>query len=338
MAKKRVWVIDLIKALCIVLVILTHSANINPAMLDKTGLFYYFAVNKCVPAFLFISGYVMAMGSRRTLKSQYKIGTLMPKLLRFLIPMLTTFSVFALLGCFSGTLKGANEIVSRLLLFDFGPGSYYAAIMLQFVFLAPLMLRLIDKWNVKGVVIIGALNVLYELLSSFYNLDIAYYRIIMIRYFLVIALGMYFGLNRRKKPNWLWVVVMFLVGLLYVMITATDGYTYKIFTISPWNRSNFLAGLYVAAILYTVIRVFKKIDGNSFIGRAVSKVGQSTYHIMYTQMLYFVVRPAFDRLVFDMTQLPLWSQYAMDIVVSVLLGLVFCVADDKIFRKFYKTK
>ncbi|MBQ8541791.1 MAG: acyltransferase family protein [Clostridia bacterium] len=338
MAKKRVWVIDLIKALCIVLVILTHSANINPAMLDKTGLFYYFAVNKCVPAFLFISGFVSAMGSRRTLKSQYKISTLAPKLLRFLIPMLTAFSIFALLGIVSGTLKGAREAISRLLLFDFGPGSYYAAIMLQFVLLAPLMLRLVDKWNVKGVVIIGAVNVLYELLASFYGMDIAIYRIIMIRYFLVIALGMYFGLNRRKKPNWLCVAVLFVVGFLYIALTATDGYTYKIFTISPWNRSNFLAGLYVAAILYTVIRVFRKSGGNSFIGRAVSKVGQSTYHIMYTQMLYFVVRPAFDKLVFDMTTLPLWSQYAMDIVVSVLLGLVFCVADAKIFRKFYKTK
>ncbi len=329
--KKRLVSIDYLKAICVILVILTHGSNINTAMLDKTGLFYLLVVNKCVPVFMFLSGYVYTLGKEKFLRQEYSLRVLIPKALRLTIPMLTAFIIYVALNVASGR---EFDVLKSFFLSDFGPGSYYYPVMIQFVLFVPAMYLLVKKLGAWGVGVIGILNFGYEIISVVSEIDISYYRIIFLRYLLIVAFGLYFGINRDKKLNWVLISAMATVGLMYIL-APYFGYRYILFTIDPWNRSNMMSAFYVAAVIGVIMKLFGKAEEDGALSKIVSKVGQASYHIMYTQMIYFVCRPGFDK-VFDLKTLPLFVQYFVDIVVPVTAGIVFCISDNKIFGKFYK--
>lgn len=335
MSKKRVFLIDALKALCVIFVIITHSDFLNDAMLDKTGLFYLLAVNKAVPVFMFLTGYTYVL-SNSNKSADVQFEKLFSRLLRLTVPTLVAYFVFVAVWAISeGGLK-IPLVVERFFISDYGRGSYYFPIMVQFLFLAPLMYGAVKKYGKKGVVYIGCANLLYELFCTFIGVNHALYRILVLRYLLVIALGMYFAHTRRKKHSLWKFALMLIVGLVYILLPYFTGYEYKLFTVSPWNKSGMMSAFYVAAVMFVLFKLLGKFEGKDFISASIAKVGQASYHIMYTQMLYFVVRPAFDEYFFDITTLPLTSQYVVDIVVCVVSGLVFCAVDNKVFGKFYR--
>ncbi len=339
MAKERYALIDWLKALCVVFVIITHSDFLNDAMLDKSGLFYLLCVNKAVPCFMFLSGYVFSMGAKSMpLIKQYSLSRIFPRLMRLAVPTVIYYVIYVAALYLSGNPMSIGEIVFKFFAGDFGKGSYYFAIMVQFTLIAPLMHVIIKKYAHWGVLLIGAVNLAFEGSWTLFNLHEGLYRILVFRYFLIIAFGMFLSQRKGKSIRPVYIGIMALAGLTYILLPYFTNYEYKIFTIDPWNKSGMMSAFYVAAVMYVLFHFFSKSKVKGFIGKAIAKVGQASYHIMYTQMLYFIVRPAIDTRILNITTLPLWSQYAMDIVVSVLLGLVFCVADAKIFRKFYKTK
>lgn len=336
--KKRLLLVDWLKAVCVVLVIITHSDFLNDVMLDKEGLLYLLCVNKAVPCFMFLSGLVFEMSAKNTpLKEQYSLERLVPKLMRLTVPTVLYYMVYVLVMAASGQGMTIGEIVMRFLAGDFGRGSYYFAIMVQFTLVAPLMYELVKRYTYWGVIMIGAVNLLYEAVWTWGGFSDGVYRICLFRYLLVIAFGMLFSLRGRSiKP--LHVGLMAAVGLCYILLPYFTGYEYKIFTVAPWNKSGMMSAFYVMAVMWVLFGLFSDIQKTGALGTMVANVGKASYHIMYSQMLYFVVRPAFDQRVFDLTALPIVCQYAMDIVVCVALGLVFCVVDNKILGKFYKTK
>ena len=327
---------DWVKAFCIVLVILTHSDFMNDAMLDKSGLFYLLCVNKTVPVFMFMSGFVFALGAKkRSLAEEYKIKRLWGKILKLTLPTVVAYIVYVVIHFAAGENMSLYEIIRRFIAGDFGYGSYYFAIMVQFVLIAPCMYELIRKLGGWGVAIIGCTNLAYEVIWTIGNFGQGVYRILVLRYLLVIAIGMYIAYEKIKP----WVVgVMAATGLVYILLPYFTDYEYTLFTVEPWNRSGMGAAFYVAALMYVLLYFFKNVHSKTFVGQTLARVGQASYHIMYTQMMYFVIRPAFDKLIFDLTTLPLWSQYVADIVVCISAGIVFCVLDKKVFGKFYKTK
>lgn len=336
---KRFVLVDWLKALCVVFVIITHSEFLNASMLDKEGLWYLLCVNKAVPCFMFLSGFVFVLGSKNVpFGEQYSLKRLVPKFLRLCVPTVIYYILFVLVMAAAGDAMSIGDIALRFLKGDFGKGSYYFAVMVQFTLIAPLMYRIIKKYNHWGVALIGFINLLYEVLWTVGDFNDELYRICVLRYLLIIAFGMHFAEKKEEKLNFGKVAVMAAIGLFYILLPYFTGYEYKIFTVDPWNRSGMMSAFYVAAVMYVVFYFFNGVQERGFIGKIISMVGQASYHIMYTQMFYFVVRPAIDQRLLDITKLPLWSQYTADIVVSVALGLVFCVADNKILGKFYKTK
>ncbi len=337
--KQRYVLIDWLKAFCVICVIITHSEFFNNAMLDKTGLFYLLCVNKAVPCFMFLSGFVFVLGAKNVpFCEQYNLKRIIPKLLRLTVPTVVYYIMYILVKFGSGNAMSLYETAKRFFAGDFGSGSYYFAVMVQFTFIAPVMYYLIKKYNHWGVFIIGAVNLVYEFVWTLGDFGDGIYRICVLRYLLVIAFGMYFATRKDAKIRPIYIALMAAVGLIYILLPYFTGYEYKIFTVDPWNKSGMGSAFYVMAVMYVLFYFFGGVQRNGFISRAVSKVGQASYHIMYTQMFYFIVRPAIDQRIMDIAMLPLWSQYIVDIVVSVVPGLVFCVVDSKILGKFYKTK
>ena len=337
-SKNRYALVDYLKAVCVFFVIITHSDFLNEAIMDKGGLFYLLMVNKAVPVFMFLSGFVYSLGAKGGLKNQYRAKTITRKLLRLTIPTIVTILLFVVLNFFKTGSTTVGEMVYRIAIFNFGQGSYYYPVMVQFVLLAPVMWHLVHKYKEKGVMLIGVINLFYEILWTLLSPSYDIFRILVFRYLFVIAIGMYAGINKDCKHNWKNVGLSAVVGLVYILLPYFTEYEYKIFTVDPWNKSGMMSGFYVASVMAVCFALWGKVKTKGKISNAISMVGKASYHIMYTQMIYFVVRPAFDTLIFDITALPLILQIIIDIVVSVVTGVVFCVLDDKFFGKLYREK
>ena len=158
--------IDILKGLSIMFVILTHYEYYP----DGARLQYLFPfwIVMAVPIFMIISGYVNAASYEKkgaaTFKDVYRPATIAKKLLRFVIPFVIAWILELLLIIF---VKGVKTLpITFLLKFFFrggyGKGSYYVPMLIQMVFLFPLIYLVIRKWKGWGLLLCGALNLVYE--------------------------------------------------------------------------------------------------------------------------------------------------------------------------------
>ena len=89
--KKRIDFLDYLKAICVIMVIITHYD-----WADKDSPFFTMLINMAVPVFMIISGYNFAMSNRKktggNLKKMYAWEMIKPKLIRFLVPFFTPIS------------------------------------------------------------------------------------------------------------------------------------------------------------------------------------------------------------------------------------------------------
>ena len=83
--KQRIEFLDYLKAVCVIMVIITHYG-----WEDKTSPFFTMLINMAVPVFMIVSGYNFAMSNRKkadgNLEKMYGWNMMKPKLIRFLLP------------------------------------------------------------------------------------------------------------------------------------------------------------------------------------------------------------------------------------------------------------
>lgn len=289
-------------------------------------------IDKAVPIFMILSGYVFALSAKeKSYKELYGFASIKKKFIRFTIPMAIAFILYLLLRFIGGNSPTPYEIFRTLALGNYGQGAYYYNLMIEFIFLAPLLYGIIRRFEANGVILIGAVNFIYETLCSAYGFHTALYRVIIFRYLFAIALGMYVGRYKDRKISPVVLGTMLALGAAYILLPYVWGYSYKIFTYNPWGRTSMLSVLYVFPIIYILLNGLSEYKSRTPIGKAVERVGRASYHIMYTQMIYYVVRPAFDRMIFDISTLG-YAELIIDISVTVLAGIVFEALTARIIR------
>lgn len=163
--------------------------------------------------------------------------------------------------------------------------------MLQFVLIVPLIKEVIKCYTEKGLIFLFIINFIYELISKIMNLNVVYYRILAFRYIFIIGIGVYiFYKNKvvkKKIPNYVLLVGVG-IGIGFLSLFYMD-YNYKIFSYPVWWRTSMLVGCYVGSVCYFIIDNLGQFTINGIIGEWISKVGRATYHILYVQMLFYVV-------------------------------------------------
>ena len=89
--KQRIEFLDYLKAVCVIMVIITHYG-----WEDKTSPFFTMLINMAVPVFMIVSGYNFAMSNRKkadgNLEKMYGWNMMKPKLIRFLLPFFAILS------------------------------------------------------------------------------------------------------------------------------------------------------------------------------------------------------------------------------------------------------
>lgn len=139
--KKRIDFLDYLKAICVIMVIITHYE-----WEDKGSPFFTMVINMAVPVFMIISGYNFAMSNRKktdgNLRKMYAWEMIKPKLIRFLVPFFTVCIIEIIILMIEDKHINPPRI---FLLGAYGPGSYYVPIMIQLLVIFPIIYKLVEK-------------------------------------------------------------------------------------------------------------------------------------------------------------------------------------------------
>jgi hypothetical protein len=215
-----------------------------------------------------------------------------------------------------------KKILETILFAKWGSGAYFSTALLLSLFLFPFMYKLIEKKGFWGIVIICAISLASDII--FINIPFGedIQRILPIRFSHHLALGIYFYIKKGNIS--LWKTLPFaLAGFAFSTGYCLLGYEPIIFKFSPYHSLS-VAGSYFFTFVI-IYKLFKNLTPKTIIGRFVCLAGQSSYHIMFTQILLFLIIPTGFR-VFPVQILDnLWM-----VAICVVTGIVFYKTETKI--------
>ena len=295
----RILIIDWIKAICIILVILNHSELFD----RENNVFFLLIIDIAVPVFMILSGYTFAYKySKSSIIEMFEVRGIVKRVIRFTIPMIFAYIAYLLYLNNMGELT-VHVALSTFLKGEYGKGAYYYSLMIEFIVIAPFILILIRANRKWGLVIVAAINFLYDVSCRIVNLSPVIYRILLFRYLTMIACGMYIfylvghsiceqikliELVKKEKVNLVLMIAGYICGIIYKLMPCL-GYSYKLFRYGTWGRTSMISALYVAPMVCVLLLRFQKINiCNNALGQILQRIGKASYHIMYTQMVYYV--------------------------------------------------
>ena len=293
--------IDIAKGLAIILVLFNHY-EWQKGSIFNTHL-YYWIICMAVPVFMLCTGYVTAASldaKGTTIKQAYSKKALIPKLSRYIMPVLW-FYVAETVLVFIFEKTGYMNYLSNLdfaynhgynnqmtflgtIVFFFAGGrgqhgTYYFPIILQVAFMIPLIYAAVKKWK-WGLWLCFGVNLLLEYAKNPVGLIYGAYRLMAFRYIFALALGCYLYIYREKLGKWYKWLIFFLVGAGYIYLINYTSYHRVVFTY--WQRTSMLAMLYIAPLFLLGLKYLKNVRC-----RFLEELGKASYHILMVQIVYF---------------------------------------------------
>lgn len=319
----RICMIDYLKVICCFLVIINHYPW-TPE--EKLHPLFVFVVRMAVPVFMILSGYTFSMSAARKhqgLRELYSFQNLVPKFRRFTVPVLIAFGIYLLFCAMTGNGYSVSEAFDAFMIGDYGPGSYYYAMMLQLLVFFPLIYLLIQKTQTMGLVIIFMINLLFEISIVGFEVPYEDYRISLFRYFMYIAFGTYLFLNKEKTIPLPALLVMVLAGMSYLVSYDYMKLDWPIFHFWPWSALP--VAFFVFPFVYLALHYFGTLEIPGFIGKALSFTGKASYHIFLVQMLYYQLE--FDTF---FNRLPLGIALTIHCLICVSLGVGYYIVESRL--------
>ena len=299
-SNKTVWMINAMKAVFITFVLLIHcSSYIGPSV--KGSVIYEYLIELAVPFFMVLSGYTFSLSIGRLEKcwEWYKKKVLMRKLLRFFIPITITCIVFVILKLFEKATF--RNIAYSLLTIDLGPGSYYFALVIEALFVFPLIYFLVSRWGKYGVIVLCFLNALFEGLATVIDLNPILYSRGIIRFIAFLGFGVFiYNLKKRKeKRNFfiiLFCIILMLLGATWIYFTRFIEYKTIVFT------KNIVYALPVLMWVGPIVLLFllyldDLCPRNRTVRVFFDVIGRASFHILSVQMIWFLYLPNIYRII-----------------------------------------
>lgn len=324
---KRIEFLDYLKAICVIMVIVTHYD-----WADKTSPFFTMLINMAVPVFMIVSGYNFAMSNCK--KAEGKLGKMYgwsmikPKLIRFLVPF---FSICLIEMVLLAWEDREIDPLRIFLLGAYGPGSYYVPVMLQLLVIFPIIYVLVDRNAKLGITLAAIANLLFEIAVKVFEIDKYYYRLSVGRYILLIAFGCYLYLHpeHRVKRYQMW--TMFLAGLAYIV--AVFGFEKELVLFGYWKTTAMPVAFYIFPIVILLFRKFYHSTIPGVLGRLLTWIGKASYHIFLVQMVYYHFE-----LGGAIMSAAWYIAVPFNILISVPVGLAFYELDNQFICKMRQAK
>ena len=311
--------IDVLKGIFIIFVIILHFPFDT---LERQKYMFPLCVALVVPFFMMISGYVSSCSFKKrgieSVEEAYSPICIVEKIIRYTVPYTIAFIaewiVFRVFGLYTVGIRtyGIFAVAMDYLSGGKGQGSYYYPIMIQFIFIFPMIYFIIRKYNLKGLGYCFLANAAFEILKRAYGMNDTEYRLLVFRYLFIIAAGCYIAIGDIKKNRRMFVLcaICIMVGLTFVYLFSYTLYSPKVITY--WSDTSFLVCLYVIPILGWLIRKFH------WGFRPLEVVGKASFNIFLVQMIYY----NFADYIYDMIP-NRGLQLGFNIINCVLVGVVF---------------
>ena len=318
----RIEFLDYLKAICVLMVIITHYD-----WTDKTSPFFTMLINMAVPVFMIISGYNFAMSNCKKadgkLGKMYGWNIMKPKLIRFLVPF---FAICLIEIALLVVEERAIHPLRIFLLGAYGPGSYYVPVMLQLLIIFPIIYILVDRNAKVGIAVAGVANLLFEIAVKIFEVDKYFYRLSIGRYLLLIAFGCYLYLHPEHRVKRYQMGTMFFVGFAYIV--AVFGFNKDLMLFDYWKTTAMPVAFYIFPIVILLFRRFYHSRIPGILGRLLTWIGQASYHIFLVQMVYYHFE-----LGGAIMQTVWYIAVPFNILVSVPMGLAFYELDNLFIQK-----
>ena len=322
--QKRNHFIDVLKGICIIIVVFTHASWTTD---QRLKLLFPFWIDMAVPFFMLVSGYVYTKSFQKngieTLDSAYNKKYLLKNFIRYTIPYFVAFMIdfFVQVILFvrnpaTGTKRFLVHEIALFLQGGNGPGSYYYPAMIQIMFLFPIIYVLVKKFNLKGVLVVAFATFFFEVLKFPYMENESQYRLLLFRYFMLIAFGSYFAINKMNRKHWIFVFV----GFCFIILFSYTNYKPKIF--KWWTGTSMFPVLFIIPFFGFLVEKNIKFP-------PLEKIGKASYNIFLTQMVYYCylygkIKENFENV---------YLNAIVSIVICVIIGIVFYEIENRITKK-----
>lgn len=322
--------LDVIKGFCIICVIATHFSW---SQQERLLYLFPFWIDMAVPVFMIISGYVYALSYKRhnveRLKDAYTIENMLNKIVRYTIPFAIVFLAEIIHNYVMGwgSYQGRNlfrTAVSFGLDFlrgGYGPGSYYYPVMMQFIFVFPVLFFIVRKYRERGVILCGAINMCYELLQRLFGMSESWYRLLVFRYILLIGVGCYMA-GGDYKISKIKALLISAVGISFIMANGYLGYSPLI--LIYWTRTSWLACLYIIPAAMFAFSRMRNVKC-----KPLEILGKASYEIFLMQMAGFYFGTGYISALTDSRGVRLIAH----IVFFSCIGVAFYCIEDPVTRK-----
>lgn len=333
--KNRIVIFDYLKAFAIILVIINHYGHTSWNYLIKNTLIYPAVIQMAVPIFMIVTGCTFSMSYNKKytrLSEMYMPKELAVRVLRFWIPFFFAF-VF--------------EVIASIIVIDMhfsplslikafmvgGPGlngSYYVPVLVQLVFVFPLIFIAIKKHNNKGLMLCMTVNLIYEVLCSQLKINSGLYRVLMPRYITYVALGCWLYFN-DYKTNKKWLLTSFVLGFAYVLIRYFGLFGYsKPIVFKLWTATSMVIALYIFPVVAWLINKFKGYcPPDNKVNILALTIGNASFHIFLVQMIHYNL---FNNYVIKLFNHPAVNM-PLNILICVSIGILFYSIEKGISKR-----
>lgn len=318
--------LDVVKGILIMFVIISHFAWSQD---ERLGYLFPFWIDMAVPFFMLISGYVYAASFEKNniacIEAAYETRFVLKKLIRYTVPYIIAYVAEMFIYYYiRQTSFSAQSYFSIFLRGGAGAGSYYWPIMVQFVFVFPVIYFVIKKNPKKGLLFVLCANAAYELIQRAYDFNESSYRLLLFRYLFLIGFGCFLFLYQRKI-NIMWYVLLVVVGA--GSIIAWRYYSMPPLIVNYWIGTCYVCSMFIIPAFALVIKYLKnmRLPGMEVVGKA-------SYNIFLVQMLFYDIPQEYIAAKINSRVL----QLLFGLVVCVVVGILFWIVEKRITQKVLK--
>ncbi|MFX1532962.1 MAG: acyltransferase family protein [Promethearchaeota archaeon] len=289
--------IDILKTLAIFSVIAWHS------FYGQANIFFegaIFGLLHPVPLFFVIMGFNYGNSLRRRnwtyLRQMFSKEFFLQRFERFILPLILIDIICIVLEFIHYSNTGeqiipANPIILLGAPVFPGPGSYFVTILLQFIFVFPLLYRLnqIDPKLSLGVGF--GLDLAFQLIAPYITLfDQCPYLFdaCILRYLSAISMGLWFCENQDlfAKRN-IFVIIGTPISIVAVLSAFLFDNPIPFFRTGDWWATANIFTYFYAALVFLVGLKILPAQMNKFSFSFFQKLSKLTYHILLVQIVYY---------------------------------------------------
>ena len=329
--------IDLIKGLAIISVILLHTFP-RPMLVQTYSQFHIW---QAVPIFFILMGITSGISfSRREytrIKQFYSRDYFLRRFERLIVPFLIVFLISLVWGIYHNKFYiGWLSLIGRLPVP--GPGNYFVSILLQYIFIFPLIYILYKKSPKLMLITLFSIDTLFQLVAPYLSIfdSVPYlYSACIFRYFSAIALGLYISedlltsghIEILSKKN-RFILIGIPISIVYLLMARFTRQPFFLFS-DALAFQNVISFFYPLLLVVVMLRIFPDKTDNALLN-SLATIGKASYHIFLIQILFFAFCLSFVRFV---NWVNLWIIGPLAILANVIsviiLGLIFYFFDFK---------